>query len=281
MTPAADNLPDALASNRPKGAQLEEILERLTVGLGPGARLPSERQLAERYGVARMTVRGAVDSLVAGGLLYRSHGQGTFVAQPRIVQSEALTSFTEDMRRRGMKAGATALDRQVVSASGPLADALRIEEGAPVVRIRRVRTADGEPMAWEVAQLPLERFPGLDSLELADGSLYDALRREWGVEVHHANQRVQAVVLNTEEAHLLGVDAGQPAFEFVRRTFDASGVPIEHVRSLYRSDRYQVRTHLHRGVFSEQAAARDGRHRHETGPRAADPSTTRKGNHDR
>ncbi len=255
MIRPAHEFPDALDEHRPKGAQLEEILEGLVVGLGPGGRLPSERQLAERYGVARMTVRGAVESLITGGLLYRSHGQGTFVAQPRIVQSEALTSFTEDMRRRGLKAGAVPLGREVVPASPLLSGPLQITVGAPVVRIERIRTADSEPIATEVAQLPLERFPGLDVFDLSDTSLYDALRREWGVEVHHADQRVQAVVLRSEEAELLRVEAGQAAFEFVRLTFDASGVPIEHVRSLYRSDRYQVRTHLHRSVFSAEVAA--------------------------
>jgi GntR family transcriptional regulator len=250
MVEDAVPLPATLSRDRAKGTQLEEILEGLVVRLGPGGRLPSERQLAERFDIARMTVRGAIDGLIARGLLYRAQGQGTFVAQPRFAQSEALTSFSEDMRRRGLRPGATVLGRDVVGADPGIAGRLEIAEGDPVVRFERLRTADGEPMALERAHLPLARFPGLDALDLTDTSLYDALRSNWDVAIHNAEQRVHAVLLEGRDAARLDVEPGQPALAFHRLTRDAAGLVIEYVVSLYRGDRYEVRTHLHRGAFS-------------------------------
>lgn len=249
MAQNPEALPDVLSADRAKGAQLEDILEALVSRLAPGERLPSERQLAERYEVARMTVRGAIDNLIARGLIYRSHGQGTFVAQPRFEQSEALTSFSEDMLRRGLRPGAKVLRRDVIDADDGLAEKLELAVGAPVVRFERLRTADEEPMALERAHLPLERFPGLDELDLSDTSLYEALRRRWDVAVHNAEQRVHPVLLRDRDAARLGVEAGQPGLAFRRVTRDAAGRVIEYVVSLYRGDRYEVRTHLHRGAF--------------------------------
>lgn len=252
MADAADPLPQTLSADRAKGTQLEEILEGVVAHLGPGARLPSERQLANRFGVARMTVRGAVESLIARGLIYRAQGQGTFVAQPRFAQSEALTSFSEDMRRRGLRPGATVVARDVIAADVVTAERLGIAAGDPVVRVERIRTADGQPMALERAYLPLARFPGLDALDLTDTSLYDALRRHWQVEVHNADQRVHPVLLRSADAARLDVGEGQPGLAFHRLTRDAAGDVIEYVVSLYRGDRYEVRTHLHRGVLAAE-----------------------------
>jgi len=251
MADDADPLPDTLSAGRAKGTQLEEILEGLVATLGPGGRLPSERQLAERFDVARMTVRGAIDGLITRGLLYRAQGQGTFVARPRFAQSEALTSFSEDMRSRGLTPGATVRGRDVIAADAVIAGRLEVAEGDPVVRLERLRTADRQPMALERAYLPLRRFPGLDALDLADTSLYEALRRNWEVAVHNAEQRVHPVLLRAGDAALLDVEAGQPGLAFHRCTRDAAGVVIEYVVSLYRGDRYEVRTHLHRGAFSD------------------------------
>lgn len=257
MVDDADLLPDMLSADRAKGTQLEEILEGLVARLGPGGRLPSERHLAERFGVARMTVRGAIDGLITRGLIYRAQGQGTFVAQPRFAQSEALTSFSEDMRRRGLRPGATVLGRDLVDADSMMAGRLEIGEGDPVVRFERLRTADLEPMALERAYLPLQRFPGLDALDLTNASLYDALRRNWAVTVHTAEQRVHAVLLQAEDAARLDVEEGRPGLAFHRRTRAATGLVIEYVVSLYRGDRYEVRTSLHRGVLSDADAPAD------------------------
>src|SRR6266542_1303193 len=229
-------MPSSLSLRRPKGAELQEILESVLVTLPPGALLPSERGLARRYGVARATVSQAVDALAAKGLVYRVHGSGTFVAEPKFLQPETLTSFTEDMRSRGMTPGSLVLAQEVVAASALVARHLQLVEGAPVVFVHRVRTADGEPMAVERTYLPSSRFPGLEGVDLADRSLYVTLAAKW----------VSVARLAPDDAMTLGVAAAVPALLFQRVTREASGAIIEYVRALYRGDRYEVHTRLER-----------------------------------
>jgi GntR family transcriptional regulator len=229
-----------------KGQALREILEELVVSLAPGSPLPSERLLAERYGLARMTVRTEVDRLVAEGAIYRLHGRGTFVAEPRVAQAVLLSSFTEDMRARGMTPGSVVRSQAVVPASEVVARHLALVTGTPVVHMERVRTADGEPMALERTHLPAQRLPGLEDADLTDASLYELLERDWGVRVAEADQWANVVRLTDEEAALLHVSADQPALLFQRVTRDPSGAPVEYVRSLYRGDRYEVHTRLER-----------------------------------
>ena len=239
-------LPRRLSYKRPKGEQLQEFLEEFVSSLEPGAVVPSERTLAERYGVARMTVRQGLDRLASKGLIHRVQGRGTFVAQPKFTQSQALTSFTEDMRARGMVPGSAVLSQEVVDAHEIVARELGIDLGDPVVLVERIRTADGEPMAYERAYLPAKRFAGLEEEDLSGKSMYELLQSRWGIRLHDARQRVTAVALNDEEAKLLHVPVGQPAFLFQRTTRETSGGVVEYVRSLYRGDRYEVDTHLDR-----------------------------------
>jgi GntR family transcriptional regulator len=243
---AGAELPRKLSRRSPKGEQLRSILEDLIDLLKPGDPLPSERELAERYDVARMTVRAELTRLASEGMVERIQGRGTFVAEARVAQAAALSSFTEDMRARGHKPGSQVLGQGVVPADDLVARRLEIELGTPVVRVRRVRTADGEPMALERTHLPAQRLPGLESADLADASLYELLERNWGVRVAEADQWASVVRLTADEAALLQVGPDQPALLFQRLTRDPSGAPIEYVRSLYRGDRYEVHTRLER-----------------------------------
>src|SRR6266508_2319776 len=224
----------ALEREQRKREQLQEILEGVIASLEPGALLPSERLLMERYGVARGTAVQAIEALVSRGLVYRVHGSGTFVAEPKFRQPLTLTSFTEDMRARGMTPGSVVRSQAIVPASEVVARHLALVPGTPVVHLERVRTADGEPMALERTHLPAQRLPGLEDADLTDASLYELLERTWGVRV------------TEDEAALLHVSAAQPALLFQRVTRDPAGTPVEYVRSLYRGDRYEVHTRLER-----------------------------------
>ena len=239
-------LPPRLSAKRPKGEQLEEILEGVIATLPSGSALPSERLLAERYGVARATVSQAIEGLSIKGLVYRVHGSGTFVAEPKFRQPLTLTSFTEDMRARGMTPGSVVRGQAIVPASEVVARHLALVPGTPVVHLERVRTADGEPMALERTHLPAQRLPGLEDADLTDASLYELLERAWGVRVAEADQWASVVRVSEEEAALLHVSAEQPALLFQRVTRDPAGTPVEYVRSLYRGDRYEVHARLER-----------------------------------
>lgn len=240
------SLPEELLYGRPKGAQLREILEGLVRALPAGELLPSERVLAERYGVARMTVRAEIDRMAAEGLVNRRRREGTFVAAPKLVQSESVASFSHDMRSRGMVPGARVLSTAIDLPTPYVAGRLGVGAESLVLQIVRVRTADGEPMALERANLPVDRFPGLHKVDLTDASLWAELERRWRVRVESSEHRVSAVLPRQDEAEILGVSATQPCFAIEALSRDGDGVPIEHGRSLYRGDRYELLQHAHR-----------------------------------
>jgi GntR family transcriptional regulator len=233
-------LPRRLPRGGPNGQALRGILEELLDALPPGAALPSERELAERYGLARMTVRNEVERLTAEGLVYRLHGRGTFVAEPRVAQAGAFSSFTEDMVARGLKPGSTVRSSEIVEADGFLAASLELAPGDRVFRLERVRTADGRPMAIEQAFLPLERFAGIEEVDFAEASLFDVLGRRFGIALKTAQQRVLAVKIEGDEAPLLGVPESEPGLQFHTVARDGDGVPVYYAVSLYRGDTYEI-----------------------------------------
>jgi GntR family transcriptional regulator len=246
-TELPEELPDELAVGG-KGAALQEILEAYVAALEPGSALPSERELAERFGVARMTVRAQIERMAHRRLVYRQQGRGTFVAERRLAHTEHLTSFTEDMNSRGLSAGTRLLGIDTVRATRLLAARLEVPFGSGVVHISRVRTADGVPMAVEQTHLPAARFPGLADEDLTARSLYEVLAQRYGVTIAEAVQRVTVALVDDADAHLLETPKGEPAFRIERLTRDDGGAVIEYATSIYRGDRYEVLMHARRDL---------------------------------
>jgi GntR family transcriptional regulator len=234
-------LPRKLSRRSPKGEQLRSIMEDLIDAAQPGDPLPSERELAERYDVARMTVRAEITRLAAEGMVERIQGRGTFVAEGRVAQAATLSSFTEDMRARGLNPGSRVLDQGVVAADDLVAVALGIEPGAEVVRVRRVRSADGEPMALEEAFLPAARFASLAADDLEGASLFEVLETRFGARFPVADQRVVAVEIVGEDANLLRVAPGRAGLKFHTILIDEDERPLAYAWSLFRGDRYEIR----------------------------------------
>jgi GntR family transcriptional regulator len=232
-------LPRRLARGTPKGQQLREILEGLVASLEPGSALPSERELAERFGVARMTVRGEIDRLTQEGVTYRLHGRGTFVAEPRVAQAFALSSFTEDMRARGMEPSSSVLGQETIVAGASLARKLEIPSGTEVLQVDRVRYADQVPMAVEQVWLPLALFPGAEEQDWGAGSLFEILK-SYEVRLREADQRVLAVAIDGADAEALAVPEGAPGLRFESLARDVEGVPQYFAVSLFRGDRYEI-----------------------------------------
>lgn len=236
----ATELPRRLPAGTPKGQALRAILEDLLAGLEPGSALPSERELAERFGVARMTVRNEIERLTAEGSVYRLHGRGTFAAEPRIAQAGAFSSFTEDMVARGLAPGSTVTSSEVIAADGFLAAALEVKPGDDCFRLDRVRTADGHPMAIEQAYLPLQLFEGIERVDFTDASLFEVLGGRFDVVLGEAQQRVVAVRIEADEAPLLRVPEGAPGLRFHTVARNRDGTPVYYAISLYRGDRYEI-----------------------------------------
>lgn len=241
----AIELPDTIDGERAKGEQLREILEAMVREQAPGALLPSERSIAVRFGVARMTVRHAITDLVTRGLVRRVNGAGTFVAETRLIQGTTTGSFTNDMRARGLAPGARVISVRERPASSLVATQLQLDEGAAVIALNRVRTASGVPIAVEHTHLPAARFPGLAELVADDQSLYAILAEHWNVEIATASHRVSAIALEETDAALLDVPEGLPSFLVERAAYDAAGTAIEWGRSRYRGDRYDIVFDVH------------------------------------
>jgi GntR family transcriptional regulator len=249
---------DALSSQLPLPLylQLARYVRNLILGgkLGHRDALPSERELAERFAVSRVTVRKALRELSEEGLLEQIQGAGTFVNRaPHVEQRlSTLTSFSEDMASRGLVAGSRWLHRTVAVATPEEALALGLSPGATVSRMQRLRTANGAPMALELAAIP---SPYLPDPEAVEGSLYDALRAR-GYAPFRALQRLTAVRLTTEQAAQLGVPEGAAALYVERRTMLEDGTPLEFVRSQYRGDAYDFIVELSLG--GSRDGSRDG-----------------------
>jgi GntR family transcriptional regulator len=214
--------------------------------LGVGEAIPSERQLSADLGVSRLTVRAALDELAREGYLVRRRGSGTFVSEPKIAQELTMTSFTEDMRRRGMQPGSRTLGLEVVPAGARLGRFLHVSPSEPIVVAKRLRLADHESMAIETLHVREALVPGLGADDLAGQSFYDLLRSRYGIVIAGGMQTIEPTVTNEEESEALGVPLHSPAFLFERTTRSSAGEIVEYVRSLYRGDRYRIVTELSR-----------------------------------
>jgi GntR family transcriptional regulator len=224
---------------------IEDAVQRGLVR--PGDALPSERDLAATADVSRVTVRKAVQQLVRDGVLIQRHGSGTFVAPatPRVEQSlSQLTSFTEDMARRGMAVRAIWLDRGLYPPSPEEMVALGLSAGDHVARIGRLRLSGDTPLAIERAALSSAILPDPEAI---DSSLYAHLERRGNRPVR-AIQRIRAANLGEDDARLLEVPVGAASLNIERISYLASGRVIEFTRSLYRGDAYDFVAELRLGA---------------------------------
>ncbi|TDC55677.1 GntR family transcriptional regulator [Actinomadura sp. KC345] len=233
---------EARSGHTKRQAVRRELLAMLD-GLDVGDALPSERRLADELGVSRPTLRQAIDGLVAEGLLDRRHGSGTYVAEPRIAVPLTMTSFTEDMAKRGMRPGGRVLSFRTETAGARNGRRLALSPAEEVFTIRRLRLADGTTMAIETLCLPRSLMPGLRRHDLEGRSFYDLLRGE-GIVIASGTETIEPTVTTAEEAAELDVPVHTPAFLFERITRDENGRPLEYVRSVYRGDRYRLELDL-------------------------------------
>jgi GntR family transcriptional regulator len=219
--------------------EIERWLRRRVRRAAPGDPLPSESELAARYHVSRMTARQAVQNLAAEGLVQRRRGAGTFVAPRPIHRREgSLMSFTEDMRRRGMKASSRLLQAGLRAATGADVAALRLPGGARVVAISRLRLADGVPIAIEHAALPAD-CAGVLADDLETGSLHEGLAARGRVPAV-SRSWIRARLATATESRLLEVPRRSALLVERRIIYDTDGLPLEHTETAYNAGSYAI-----------------------------------------
>jgi GntR family transcriptional regulator len=207
--------------------------------LRPHDRVPSERDLSEGLGVSRMTVRAALQELVAGGTLYTIRGRGTFVSGQRLEQPlRGLTSFTQDAESHGRVATSKVLSCSVVPAPLDLAGVFGVAAGTEIVRVHRLRLQDGLPLAIETSHVLHALAPGLATHDFETESLYRVLRETYGLQLTWARQTLAAAEPTLEEQHILDLPGPTPILRISRVTALADDRVAEFVRSAYRGDRY-------------------------------------------
>lgn len=221
--------------------QLEEyIKQQIENGLlKEEEAIPSEREFSERFQISRMTVRQAINNLVMEGYLNRKKGRGTFVSKKKVEQElQGMTSFTEDMLSRGMKPSSKLLSFKIIEADKKTALELKIAENDPIYKIKRIRLADGAPMALETAYIPVNLVPGLTE-ENSNLSLYQYIEEHLSLSISEATQEIEASIAEEHIAEPLGIEEGEPILLIVRIAYLQDGTPFELVKSSFRADRYR------------------------------------------
>jgi GntR family transcriptional regulator len=223
----------------------EELRRRIVAELNagvPGAKLGSERELAERYGTSRSSLRQVLSALEEAGLVDRVIGRagGIFISHGQVQRSLSdVVGVPAFLANQGYIAGTRVLSTKITVPDRTTQQALRIGPEDFVIEIQRVRLADGSPISLELAQFPAEAFPGLLERELG-GSIYEILETHYGLVTSRADERIEAVNATPEESTLLGIKQRSALLLITRIAYDQHGAPCEFSRDLFRGDRTRL-----------------------------------------
>jgi GntR family transcriptional regulator len=223
-----------------------QILDAISDGiLSVGDALPSERELVEQLNVSRMTIRRALNDLVTSGQLFTRPGKGTYVQPAKLEQHLGrLGGFSAEMALGGHRVTSQVLRAEVIPAEEKLAARLGIQPSDNAIVLERLRLVDDVPTGWHRSHLPERLCPNLLRFDLAAGSLYDILRREYHIPLKWAKQSMEATLSNWEEQRLLGLPDGAPILLAERTTYTVNDVIIEYSKASYRADRYRYEIQL-------------------------------------
>lgn len=236
----------------PMYQQLQELIrgDLLSGTWQPGQAIPSEQTLVQQFGIARMTVRQAVDGLIREGLLRRERGRGTFVAHKRVERElSRMRGFSEDMRVRGMVPSARLIARKVVPAPPEVSTHLNLGPREAVIYIRRLRLADASPMALETSYLNYTLLRPVLETDLESSSLYEYLQSTLPLSLSHASQELAAALPSAEDAELLEQSRRAPTLMITQTTYVQVAdeeLPAIFGRTIYRADRYRFRLEVPR-----------------------------------
>lgn len=214
------------------------IREEIETGVfQPSDRLPSELELCERFGVSRITLRSAIDTLVQDGFLVRRRGKGTYVAPPAMVESiHACGSFTASCIKQGAEPSTVIISATRGSADRRCAEALSISAGSPIILLERLRTVNGQPTIFETDYLPIS-FESILSLPLENQSLFTLIREHFGLVPDHLWDQFGIKLATNKHSQWLDCPMSTPLL-WIGQTVEVNGSPIYYNEQYIRSERY-------------------------------------------
>lgn len=230
-------------SSKPLYLQIQGAIEGkiLSGELKSGDRVMSENEIASSFKVSRLTARQAIEQLVVKGLLYRSAGKGTFVSERGMPYGfSTMMSFSKSLEARGFMVETRILDQSTMPSSQEIAERLRLEPGAEVVIIRRLRIVDGLPTAIHTSYLPARVYSELLQIDLTRESLLEAVERIGGTKMQYSEDSLRAVPASGFDADLLAVVSGSPMLELAGVVFDENNVPCRYTKGIYRGDIFRL-----------------------------------------
>lgn len=226
--------------NEPLWRQLATVLRTaITDGvLQSDQALPSEAELIDMYQVSRTVVREALAELVRRDLIYKIRSKGSFVSpqRPELSFVGSTLGSAADLTLAGHSITTRVLTQARGVATDHESQVLKIGPSSPVLRLRRLRAVDGSPWLLVDTTLPMERFPRLLSSNLENRSLYEHLRRHYGVTVAGADRWLRAIIPSRADADVLHLKWGEPALSIESISWDEAESPLEYYSALHRSD---------------------------------------------
>jgi len=228
--------------------QLVQIIKGLIESgeLRPGDVFWTEEEIQKMCDISRTTVRAAIHQLAREGFLAVRQGKRTCVSRPKVIRGfPGLTSFTEDMRKRGLKPGSRLIAFKVFSPEPEINARLGLDEGQEIVQLKRQMLANGEPIGYHIVHLPHEAWTKLDIEPsfLSNRSLYQTLEERGGFDLAEAEESIEVGYADREVAKMLLLKKGEPILIMNRLVFSSAGVPIEYAVNIYRADRYKYEIH--------------------------------------
>ncbi|MGX7013519.1 GntR family transcriptional regulator [Vagococcus silagei] len=225
------------------GKLVDTLRETIKTEMKPHDLLPSERDLSEIYGVSRTTVRLALQELEHLGYIYKRHGKGTFVSSisDNVMNLSGTYSFTEQMKTLGRTPETKIISFEEVEANQYFAEHLGVFRGVKIIKIKRLRLADGKPMMLERSYLPKDKFDNLTIERLEGKSLYDVFLNDYQQVIRYAEEEFYASLVNRKDAEWLDIPEGSPSLNMIRQTYNTSNEVVEYTLSVARADQFRYR----------------------------------------
>lgn len=233
----------------PLYTQVKEILrERILDGTYKAhAQLPAESEMSRIFGVSRITVRQALNDLQKEGIIFKIPGKGTFVSKPKAFQQlTQLEGFSEAMSRMGYEIYNRVTSFKTISASQHLAQQLRVDIGAPLTEIKRIRHLNREPLSLEITYLPEAVGARLQKEDLASRDIFLILENDYGIALGHADLQLDAMLADDTLSHALLVEPGTALLRMERLTHTAAGLPLDYEYLYFRGDAFRYRLQISR-----------------------------------